>query len=94
MKLKLFLSTTITLLFITGCSKSEHSSDTKTVLPKQAPHRLLWVLLNNVKAIKAFLQVGVKIQRLEWCSFQMDILILALKKLIQMSLTLGKTARS
>ncbi len=36
MKLKLVLSTTISLLFITGCSKSEHSSDTKTVLPKQA----------------------------------------------------------
>ena len=36
MKLKLVLSTTISLLFITGCSKSEHNADTKTVLPKQA----------------------------------------------------------
>ncbi|SUU68858.1 putative sulfatase modifying factor 1 precursor [Acinetobacter baumannii] len=36
MKLKLVLSTTIGLLFITGCSKSEHNADTKTVLPKHA----------------------------------------------------------
>lgn len=35
-EIKTVLSTTLSLLFITGCSKSEHKADLKTVLPKQA----------------------------------------------------------
>ncbi len=51
MKLKLVLSTTIGLLFITGCSKSEHNADTKTVLPK---HAIQSTALGSIEQCKSY----------------------------------------
>ena len=51
MKLKLVLSTTIGLLFITGCSKSEHNADTKTVLPK---HAIQSAALGSIEQCKSY----------------------------------------
>lgn len=94
MKLKLVLSTTISLLFITGCSKSEHSSDTKTVLPKQATSSAALGSIEQCKSYTGLPTNWLKIKPQVWYSYQMDNLILVLKKLIQMNLTLGKTTGS
>lgn len=51
MKLKLVLSTTIGLLFITGCSKSEHNADAKTVLPK---HAIQSAALGSIEQCKSY----------------------------------------
>ncbi|MFI7960926.1 formylglycine-generating enzyme family protein, partial [Acinetobacter baumannii] len=51
MKLKLVLSTTIGVLFITGCSKSEHNADAKTVLPK---HAIQSAALGSIEQCKSY----------------------------------------
>ena len=81
MKLKLVLSSTISLLFITGCSKSEHNADAKTVLPKHAIQSAALGSIEQCKSYTDFLQAGLKIQPQAWYSFQMGILILVLKSL-------------
>ena len=94
MKLKLVLSTTIGLLFITGCSKSEHNADTKTVLPK---HAIQSTALGSIEQCKSYtgLPTGwLKNTTAGMVFIQMGILILVLKKLIQMNLTLEKTTGS
>lgn len=81
MKLKLVLSTTIGLLFITGCSKSEHNADAKTVLPK---HAIQSAALGSIEQCKSYTGLPtdwLKIQPQAWYSFQMGILILVLKSL-------------
>ncbi|MFI7806812.1 formylglycine-generating enzyme family protein [Acinetobacter baumannii] len=51
MKLKLVLSTTIGVLFITGCSKSEHNADAKTVLPR---HAIQSAALGSIEQCKSY----------------------------------------
>lgn len=93
MKLKLVLSTTIGLLFITGCSKSEHNADAKTVLPK---HAIQSAALGSIEQCKSYTGLPtdwLKNTTAGMVFIQMGILILVLKKLIQMNLTLENSGK-
>lgn len=92
MKLKLVLSTTIGLLFITGCSKSEHNADAKTVLPK---HAIQSAALGSIEQCKSYTGLPtdwLKNTTAGMVFIQMGIFNFGSEKAYQMNLTLEKNS--